>query len=446
MKISRPISEPRRPDLAFWLTGHAVALLLVAVSTIVGQIVADRWGTAPVVLLFIPPVLLVASFWGLWPSLLGAVAATLAYNFYFTVPVHTFRIQSPVDVATVVILFIVALVTSRLAGQLREQAQLAASHATRNATIAGFARRLLSCASQRSIAEVVVHELSRLFGCNLVLLSGSDKPEILACTLGEIRLAPSDLAAAAETMRSGEAAGRGVGRLEPVDWQFHPIKSAETILAAVGLAREDGAPPVSGPQQELLQSLLDQAALAMERAKLEQEAREFAKLRERDAIRTSLLASIGEDFKPSLNAIGAAARALKRAGEGDRAIIASVAAEAAKLDRYVDNLVDVSPNAAPDPLQFGDVVIDLYRRAVTKNGEEMHLTPKEYAVLAELAKHAGRVLTHAHLLRAVWGPAQEDQIDYLRVAIRALRQKLEAKPSQPQLILNEPAVGYRLAV
>ena len=75
----------------------------------------------------------------------------------------------------------------------------------------------------------------------------------------------------------------------------------------------------------------------------------------------------------------------------------------------------------------------------------MHLTPKEFALLAELAKQAGRVLTHTQLLRAVWGPAQQDQIDYLRVAIRSLRQKLERDPAEPELIVNEPAVGYRLA-
>lgn len=446
MKISKLISEPRQPDLAFLLTGHAVAMLLVAAATIIGQLVASRWGADPVVLLYIPPVLLVATYWGLWPSLVGAVVATLAYNFYFTVPIHTFRIQSPVDVATVVILFIVALVTSRLAGQLREQAQLAASHAARNATIAGFARRLLSCTSERTIAEVVVHELSRLFGCNAVLLVDDDEPRVVASTLGNSKLAPSDLAAAAVTLATGDAVGRGVRRLDPVDWQFRPIQSAQTILAAIGLARADGVPPISGHQLQLLENLLDQAALAMERAQLDREAREVAKLRERDAIRSSLLASIGEDFKPSLNAIGAATRALKRAGEGDRTVITSIAAEAAKLDRYVDNLVDVSPNSEQNPLQVGEVTIDLYRRIILKNGEEVHLTPKEYAVFSELAKHAGRVLTHAHLLRAVWGPAQEDQIDYLRVAIRALRQKLENAPSQPELIVNEPAVGYRLAV
>ena len=90
--------------------------------------------------------------------------------------------------------------------------------------------------------------------------------------------------------------------------------------------------------------------------------------------------------------------------------------------------------------------IDLFRRAVSRDGHEVHLTPKEYAVLAELAKHPGRVLTHGHLLRTGWGPAQESQTEYLRVAIRALRQKLEPDPAHPRLILNEPAVGYRLAV
>ena len=65
-------------------------------------------------------------------------------------------------------------------------------------------------------------------------------------------------------------------------------------------------------------------------------------------------------------------------------------------------------------------------------------------MLAELARHAGRVLTHAHLLRTIWGPAQEEHIDYLRVAVRSLRQKLECDPARPALIVNEPAVGYRL--
>ena len=95
-------------------------------------------------------------------------------------------------------------------------------------------------------------------------------------------------------------------------------------------------------------------------------------------------------------------------------------------------------------VEAGPVTIDLLARIVRRDGAEVHVTPKEWDLLAELAKHPGRVLTHETLLRTVWGPAHVGQTDYLRVAIRALRQKLEAEPSQPRLIVNEPAVGYRL--
>ena len=92
----------------------------------------------------------------------------------------------------------------------------------------------------------------------------------------------------------------------------------------------------------------------------------------------------------------------------------------------------------------GDVIIDLAARTVTRGGEEVHLRPKEYDFLAELARQPGRVVTHAHLLRAVWGADHEQDLEYLRVAARGVRKKLEANPSAPLMIRNEPAVGYRL--
>jgi two-component system KDP operon response regulator KdpE len=95
-------------------------------------------------------------------------------------------------------------------------------------------------------------------------------------------------------------------------------------------------------------------------------------------------------------------------------------------------------------VEAGPVNIDLLARIVRRDGAEVHVTPKEWDLLAELAKRPGRVLTHEMLLRTVWGPAHVGQTEYLRVAIRSLRQKLETTPSQPQLIVNEPGVGYRL--
>lgn len=93
---------------------------------------------------------------------------------------------------------------------------------------------------------------------------------------------------------------------------------------------------------------------------------------------------------------------------------------------------------------FGDVAVDLAARVVKKRGAEVHLTPIEYRLLGVLIANAGRVLTHPHLLREVWGPSHARSTHYLRVYMGNLRQKLEDDPAQPRHILTETGVGYRL--
>jgi two-component system, OmpR family, KDP operon response regulator KdpE len=90
----------------------------------------------------------------------------------------------------------------------------------------------------------------------------------------------------------------------------------------------------------------------------------------------------------------------------------------------------------------GDLSVDLVRRIVTVRGEEIKLSPREYDLLRLLVAHAGKVLTHNFLLRELWGA--ESDVQYLRIYIRALRQKIEADPEQPRHIITEQGVGYRL--
>ena len=103
-------------------------------------------------------------------------------------------------------------------------------------------------------------------------------------------------------------------------------------------------------------------------------------------------------------------------------------------------------SGASPVLRAGEVEIDLIKRRVTRGGEPVKLSPREYELLAQLVRGAGRVMTHAQLLRAVWGEAQANEVQYLRVFVGHLRQKLEADPASPKLILTEPGVGYRLEV
>jgi two-component system, OmpR family, KDP operon response regulator KdpE len=92
----------------------------------------------------------------------------------------------------------------------------------------------------------------------------------------------------------------------------------------------------------------------------------------------------------------------------------------------------------------GELTIDLVRRLVTRAGQEIKLSPKEFELIRLLVSHAGKVVTHRQLLREVWGPAQADEVQYLRVFIRGLRQKVEPDPTRPTHIITELGVGYRL--
>ncbi|MFN3498443.1 MAG: response regulator [Pannonibacter indicus] len=100
--------------------------------------------------------------------------------------------------------------------------------------------------------------------------------------------------------------------------------------------------------------------------------------------------------------------------------------------------------ALPQVLETDGLVIDTIRRTVSRDGSEIRLTPKEYDLLALLSRHAGRVVTHRILLTSVWGPAHGDDLQYLRVFIGQLRQKIERDPASPAILRTEPGVGYRL--
>ncbi len=119
------------------------------------------------------------------------------------------------------------------------------------------------------------------------------------------------------------------------------------------------------------------------------------------------------------------------------------------VDELMARMRVAQRHVAPVPettiFTIGDLQVDLGRRLVTVAGQPVKLTPTEYALLRLLVQHAGRVLTHRQILREIWGAKYVDEIHYLRVYFAQLRQKLEADPALPKIILTEPGVGYRLA-
>ncbi|CAN5406040.1 two-component system response regulator KdpE [soil metagenome] len=101
-------------------------------------------------------------------------------------------------------------------------------------------------------------------------------------------------------------------------------------------------------------------------------------------------------------------------------------------------------DAAPIAMSFGDIRVDFAARRVFKAGEVVHLTPIEYRLLGALIANVGRVMTHRHLLREVWGPNHSEHTHYLRIYMAQLRQKLETEPARPRHLVTETGIGYRL--
>jgi len=336
------IEPMRQPGTAAPVRAYAEALFMVAVATGIGMFIAPRWGNAPIDLLYLVPVMAAASLYGAGPGTLSALVSALAYNFFFTEPIHTFRIHSPADIVTFVLLLAVALVVSRLAAAMREQARRATANAERNATIAGLAGRLLSCVDDAAIGKISCRQLAQLFDCNAVLMIERDgQPTVIASAPEHAGLTPADYGAAGLALQQAEPVGRGSPLLNPADWLFYPVKSGAKVLAAMGLARDDGRPPVPDEQLPLLTNLLDTTALALERSELERQMQDVAGLRERDRLRGALLSSVGHDLRTPLTAITVAAGALRQA-DAPAGLVDTIDAEASKLDRYIANLLDMA--------------------------------------------------------------------------------------------------------
>ena len=325
----------RRSDY-LWATALVVAITGVAIG------LYDILNLGNIALLYLLPVMVIASLYGLRAGLYTGIASSLAYNFFFLPPTGTLTISNPENVITILVLLGVAFVTSQFAARVRLQADMAASSARANAALAGFLGQLTATANEEELAQAICAEIARLFDVNTVFLApGQDEPVLIAAYPPEDRLDTIERAAVSWVLERGAPAGRGSDTLTASDWLFHPLRSGHGTLAAVGLARPDGHDPISSDRLPLLMSLLDQAALALERTRLEAEMRGLAQLRERDRLRAALLSSVSHDLRTPLTAILAATTELRRRPDDIR-LIEGIEAEAQRLNRFVANLLDMA--------------------------------------------------------------------------------------------------------
>lgn len=324
------------------VSGYLWTAAMVAGITLVARTLLHILDLGNVALLYLLPVMAAASLFGLRTGLFAGLASSLAYNFVFLPPVGTLSINNPENVISVIVLLGTAIVTSQLTSRVRAQADLAASSARANAALAGFLRKLTALGDREDVARAMVDEVSRLFGCATILLTHVEgQGMILQAASGTgYRLDTMDLAAAQWAFDSRVTAGRGSETLAASDWRFQPLVAGEGTLAVLAVANERGGDPVRPDQLPLLTNLVDQAALVLERFRHEAEMRDVDAIRTRDRLRGALLSSVSHDLRTPLTSVMAAADALAHGATPE--LIGTIKSEAARLNRFVANLLDMA--------------------------------------------------------------------------------------------------------
>lgn len=363
MNIWPSLQSASRADGWGTPSGHAVSLLLVALVTLAGLLVPAPGGITNVGLLYLIPVMVAATRYGLRTGVVTGLASSLAYNFFFIPPTHTFTIQDPQNIISVLVLLGVAVVASQLAARVRAQALLAGRSAAHNSALAAFAQGLTGLSTREAVARTLCAETGRLLDVQTVLLvPAAGGLEIAAAAPRAPHLEMLDLTAARWAGDHNRPAGRDTDTLSASEWLFHPVSAGARLHGVFGMARADARAPLDSDRAPLLQSLLDQAGLAFERIALEQEMAAIAHITERDRLRAALLSSVSHDLRTPLTAVLGALAALRAATPEDEAHLATARVEAERLARFVGNLLDMvrieagALHQTIEPVDLGEAV------------------------------------------------------------------------------------------
>ncbi|MBS0475482.1 MAG: DUF4118 domain-containing protein [Proteobacteria bacterium] len=337
-----PVPPPRVRRDQGTFAGYAVSLGLGAVVTVLGKAMFERGNITNIGLLYLIPVMLAATRYGMRTAVITSLACSLAYNFFFIPPLHTLTIQDPQNFITVLVLLGVAIVGSRLASRVRDQALLAQASAAQSSSLAGFARQLTGISAVDELSHLLCCEVSYLLECNTILvMADREQLTVRAAAPIAVRLEMLDEAAARWALDHDRPAGHGSDTLSAAEWLFYPVGSAGKTLAVFGLARSDARAAIRADQLPLLLSLLDQAGLALERIALEVEMSALDHVRERDRLRHALLSSVSHDLRTPLTTILGTLGAMHPTSAEQESQLAATRAAAERLHRFVANLLDM---------------------------------------------------------------------------------------------------------
>jgi two-component system sensor histidine kinase KdpD len=354
---------------------YAIALVAVAIALGIGEAIQPWFKIENVDLIFLTAVVGVAVRYGLWPSLFASVAASLCYNFFFLPPINTFTIADPTNVAAFFFFIVIAVIVSNVAARVRTQAISAIGRARATESLYAFSRKLAGVGTLDDVLWATAYQTALMLNVRVVLLlPENDSLTVKAGYPPEDILDDADLAAAKWAWANNRSAGRGSDTLPGAKRLFMPMRTGRGPLGIVGIDRDKPGPLFTPDERRLLDALIDQGALAIERVHLVEDMDRVKRTVETDRLRSALLTSISHDLKTPLAAVLGSASTLRdlagKLTEPEKAdLLTTIVDESERLNRFIANLLDMTklesgaivPNAALHDL--GEIVGSALRRA-----------------------------------------------------------------------------------
>ena len=360
---------------------YLMALVFVAIGLVAAELIQPVFGIENVDLVFLTAVVGVAVRFGLWPSLLASVAASLCYNFFFLPPVYTFTITDPTNVAAFFFFMLIAMLVSNVAARVRTQAVTAIGRVRTTESLYAFSRKLAGTATLDDVLWATAYQTALMLKVRVVLLLPEDG--VLTVKAGyppEDQLDKADLAAANWAWGNDRPAGRGSDTLPGAKRLFLPMRTGRGPIGVIGIDDDRTGPLLTPDQRRLLDALVDQGALAIERVLLVEDMDRVKRTVESDRLRGALLTSISHDLKTPLASVLGAASTMRDLGSGltdaqKRDLLATVIDESERLNRFIANLLDMTK------LESGAIVPNTARHDV---GE----------IVGSALRRAGKILVH----------------------------------------------------
>jgi len=354
---------------------YVFALLAVAAGLGAAHVIHPWFGIENVDLVFLTSIVAVAVRFGLGPSLLASVVASLSYNFFFMPPIYTFTIADPNNVAAFVFFILISVIVSNVAARVRSQAVTAMGRARTTESLYAFSRKLAGVGTLDDVLWATAYQTALMLKVRVVLLLPDNGT--IAVKAGyppEDILDEADVAAAKWAWQNNRAAGRGSDTLPGARRLFLPMRTGRGAIGVVGIDSDKPGPLLAPDDRRLLDALIDQSALAIERVHLVEDMERVKRSVENERLRSALLTSISHDLKTPLAAVlGAAGTLRDLADKLDDAqkleLLATIIDESERLNRFIANLLDmtrlesgaVAPKLAPQDV--GEIVGSTLRRA-----------------------------------------------------------------------------------